>query len=233
VVNLFTRLPFPKPWQSLTLAQRSVGEDFVPKNPTPAQIPPFRTSNDYLVASELYSQARRIRDKEDAVRKRLAEIDGGVANLEEAAKLRNTLCEQAKHPTPVASRGIGGVDFFIAQINWHDFDDKEIVKCFERWVKDKGNRPIPVTQQPKGVRGLRGGPGRDAYEWRASLERLGLLRLRRRYTFTEAKPFLAKLPETTKTTTASECNRDAKKTVDDFHTFFPSLDSAELSLSMK
>ena len=167
VVELLRRLPFPRPWQSLTPAQRSAGKDFVPKNPTPAKIPPFRTSNDHCVAGELYSQARRIYDKEVAVRKRLAEIDRGAVNLEEATKLRNMLSEQAKHPTPVVSRGIGGVDFFIAQINWAHFTNDQIADAFRKWVEP--NRPKSIPKPSRQGHGPR--------EWRARLNRLAAMRL--------------------------------------------------------
>jgi hypothetical protein len=171
VVELFRRLPFPKPWQSLTPAQRRAGKDFVLGDPTPAKIPPFRTSNDYLVASELYSQARRIHDKEAAVWMRLAEIGVGMVNLEEATKLRNTLSEQAKHPTPVVSRGIGGVDFFIAQIDWAHFTNDQIADAFRKWVEP--NRPKSIPKPSRQGHGPR--------EWRARLTRLAAMRLLHSY----------------------------------------------------
>jgi hypothetical protein len=156
---------------------------------------------------------------------RLAELSGrGVAGLEESADLRKQLSEPQP---PLLVRGGGGVDSFVAQINWREFSDTEIVECFKRWLQATGTRPVPVTEEPKGARGVRGGPGHGEGEWRASLERVGLLRLRSRYTFSEAKPFLSKLPQATKTTNASECNREAGKAVHDFHALFPFLDPAE------
>ena len=105
------------------------------------------------------------------------------------------------------------------EIDW-SFSNDQIRKAFKLWLKE--NRP-PFFPESSGK-------GHDDIDWRARLERLGLLRLRHPYSFGDAKPFLRILPQTAKTKIAGECNREAKKALDDFHILFPFLDSTEMPL---
>jgi hypothetical protein len=132
-------LPFPGPWQSVDKAERKKWVSVRPKIPTPVKFPPFQVTDDLIIGSMLRGEATKAYETRQALYLRLSQIDRGVANLEEAAELRNKLSEQAKLSTPVVVRGMGGVDSFIAQINWREFNDKEIVACFEQWVRE--NRP--------------------------------------------------------------------------------------------
>jgi hypothetical protein len=120
-----------------------------------------------------------------------------------------------------------GFEWRCVGIDWGAFSDKRIIAGFAQWVKY--NRPTDLKTGQ--LIGRRSDKGRDPCEWRVMLERLGYLRLRHRYTFSEAKPLLKKLPQTTKTRLAGELNREAKKAVADFHKLLPFIGPALHPLS--
>lgn len=176
-------LPFPEAWQSLDKTVRERWAHVCPKIPTPCKIPPFRVTGDLMIGSILHGEARKAHEARQALYLRLSQIDRGVANLKEAAEVRNKLSELEKHPTPALLRGIGGVDSFIAQINWREFTDKEIVASFEQWVKDKTSRPVDDAKRLVGRRSDQGNQKQN--RWRVMLDRLAILRLLNRATLTE------------------------------------------------
>ena len=96
------------------------------------------------------------------------------------------------------------------EIDW-SWSNRNIEKAFRQWLKQ--SRPPPLRELA--------GRGHDSLEIRASLERLGLIRLRYCLTFADATKFLARLPRSSKTQNASECNREARKALDDWHRLFP------------
>lgn len=211
------------PWQRIDENERKKWAHICPKIPVPVKFPPFHVIGDLMVASMLHSEAMKTHEARLALYRRLSQIDSGVANLVEATELRNKLDEQEKHRTPPVLQGAGGVDSFIAQINWHKFSKKEIKECFGKWV-DAYFCPVA---KPSG----RGRP----VDWRARLERLGLLRLRHAQTVDQAIQIIAKtLPVNQRTSekfnTPGEFNREANSAVEDFHALFPFLDSAEMPL---
>jgi hypothetical protein len=229
-------LPFPDAWQSLDKTAREKWAHVCPKIPTPWKIPPFRVTGDLMIASILHGEVRKAHEARQALYLRLSQIDRGVANLEEAADVRNKLSELEKHPTPALLRGIGGVDSFIAQINWREFTDKEIVASFDQWVKAKGNRAVPVTNEPKGVRGMRGGRGQDEQNWRASLDRLGIMRLMHRCSFEELNEIVQagaseKSADREKYSVKAACKKEWEKAIEDFRSLFTFLPAEEKPLS--
>ena len=114
-----------------------------------------------------------------------------------------------------------GVERLGVEIDWGSFQNDEIAETFKFWLK--ANRPPAFPGFVK--------RGKKRVEWWAKIERLGLLRLRSRYTFAEAKPFLAQLTVIAKNTDSGECNREAKIAVTDFHNLFPFLDLTEMPRS--
>ena len=211
-IMFWVGLPFPKPWQSVDKTECRKWANVRPKIPPPVKFPPFQVTGDLCIAGALHGEAKTVH---------------------EARELRNTLSEQTKLTTPVAVRGEGGVDSFIAQINWRDYDDKQIVACFKQWVKASGTSPAdPRTNT---LVGRRSDKGRDMGEWRTKLERLGLLRLRSRYGLDATLAKLANLPpaqrKKSKFVEPSECNREAEQAVADFQALFPFLDPFEMPLS--
>jgi hypothetical protein len=174
-----------------------------------------------MVASMLHSEATKAHEARLALYLRLSQIDSGVANLKEATELGNKLDEQEKHSTPPVLRGEGGVDSFIAQINWHEFSKKEIKECFGKWV-DTYSCPVAKPSE-------RGRP----VDWRARLVRLGLLRLRHAQTVEQAIQIIAKTVPVNqrlseKFNTPGEFNREANNAVDGFRALFHFLDPAEM-----
>lgn len=187
----------------------------------PEKIPPFRVTGSLSVARAIRDDAEHVQKARLAAYQRLWEIDQAMGNSMEADDLRKQLA--APLPPPIV-RGEGGVDSFIAQVNWQDFTDEEIVAAFKQWVKDKNNRPVPVTAQPKGVRGITGGRGHDKGEWRASLARLGIMRLMHHYSFDEMFAALpVELADREKYCTKAGCKKERQKALDDFHELFPYL----------
>ncbi len=116
-----------------------------------------------------------------------------------------------------------GTEVSVVEIDWAHCTDKEIAK----WVANYRPASIP---DPKDT----GGHKRE--DWRATLERLGLLRLRSRYTVERTIAIIAARltldqRRRGKFIEPGECNREAEKAVADYHDLFPFLDPAEQPLS--
>lgn len=218
-LQFWTGLPFPKLWQEIDKTKSSQWANFYPdKFADAVKFPPFQVTGDLMAASRLHGEATEAHNARLALYRRLSQIDSGVANLKEATELRKKLDEQEKHPTPAAVRGEGGVDSFIAQINWKMFSKSEIKACFNKWV-DSYDSP----QAKPGERGR----GNTSADWRARLERLGLLRLRRVRTAEQVIETAKVLPKdqriSEKFHVPSELNREVKKACEAFHFLFPFL----------
>jgi hypothetical protein len=222
-LSFWMGLPFPEaPWQRIDETKRAKWAQFRPKIPS-LETRPFGTKGDVCIAGALQSEAKRVHEARLEIYRRLSEIDRGVANLEEADELRKKLSELAIHPVIV--RGEGGVDSFIAQINWREFTNRDIKRGFNKWVVNA--RP-PSFPEPTGR-------GHKPVDWRAKLQSLGLLRLRSRYTIDATLACLAKLPKErrkqTKLLEPGECNRQAGEAMSHFQALFPFLDPAEMALA--
>jgi hypothetical protein len=219
-ISFWVGLPFPKPWQSVDKTERKRWAHCCPRIPTPEKIPPFRDTCDLFIASVLHGEATKANNARQAAWLRLSQIDKGVSSLEEAAELRKELSEQERHPT-VLVRGEGGLDSFIAQINWRDFTDKQIVTSFKRWVRE--NRPtIPGTKQ---LVGRRDDKGRKLNDWRVMLDRLGIMRLVHRFTLREM------CPEALSHYRSADWYRERQSADHDFHRLFPFLLSTDRPLA--
>jgi hypothetical protein len=222
--SFWVGLPFPEPWQFVDKTKREKWAHVRPEIPTPLKFPPFQVATDLFITSILHNEATNAHEARNAIYLRLSQIDSGVENLKEAGELREKLSEQEKHPTPLIVRGQGGVDSFIAQINWREFSKKEIKDCLSKWVDDYS---CPIAKPSE-----RGRP----VNWRARLESLGLLRLRHIQSVEETIQTIAQtLPsnkrKATKFTEPGELNREAQNTVADFRNLFTFLDSAEIPIS--
>jgi len=226
----WTGLPFPEmPWQRIDQTKRNEWANVRLEDPTHVRLSPFQVTGDPMIASMLRGEAMKAHERRLALYQQLSQIDTGMANLDEATELRKKLSEQEQHPVHVAVRGEGGTDSFIAQINWHEFSKKQIKESFGKWV-DAYFCPVAKESQR----------GHKSVDWRAKLERLGLLRLRSQFTFEDAKPFLKQLypmrklndsRPPSKFNEGGECNREAIKAVDDFRSLFHFLDSVEMPKS--
>jgi len=176
----------------------------------------------------LNNMAQQIHKVLGAINRRLFEIDAGAPS-ESCENESNELREKrAKVSAPLILHGEGGVDSFIGQINWRAFTDREITIAFKRWITS--NRSIPFTSQPKGVRGMTGGRGRDPDEWRASLERLGIMRLMHRFSpadlADEVQDVLpTELADGEKYSSKVGNKKERQKALEDFYQLFPSLDN--------
>jgi len=113
-----------------------------------------------------------------------------------------------------------GTEVSVVEIDWTHFTNKEIGE----WVAKQ--RP-PSIPEPKD----RGGHKRG--DWRAMLERLGLLRLRNHYTVEKTLATIAAYltpaqRKKVKFVEPGECNREANIAVKDFHELFPFLAPTEM-----
>jgi len=217
-ISFWVGLPFPKPWQSVDKTERAKWAHVRPKNPT-KEIRPFGATGDICIAGALQSEAMKVLKARQELERRLWEIDNGVRNLEEGGGLREKRSELAKHPVIV--RGVGGVDSFIAQINWREFNDKEIVAAFKEWVKD--NRP--TSSDTKELVGRRNDKGRKLNDWRVMLDRLSIMRLLHCSTLKRL------LPEAQSRYRSADWYRERKSANRDFHRLFPFLPSADRPLA--
>ena len=216
-VNFWTGLPFPDPWQRLDETERKKWAGFCPdKFADTVKFPAFQVTSNLKTALALAVEAESLHKSLMAIHQRLAEIDRGAgspADVDEAGKLRAKLADNS----PLIIQGVGGVDSFIVQINWAQFTKPEIKACFGKWVDSYA---CPLAKP--------GERGHKDTAWRARLERLGLLRLRRAQTADETIQTIAKtLPKnqrlSEKFNTPGILNSEAKKAGEDFPLMFPFL----------
>jgi len=111
------------------------------------------------------------------------------------------------------------------EIDW-SFSNDQIRKAFKLWLKE--NRP-PSFPEPSER-------GHKPVDWRARLERLGLLRLRHVQSVEDTIQIITQtLPsekrKATKFLEPGILNQEAEKAVTDFHNLFHFLDPAEMPRS--
>ena len=170
LAKLLYQLPFPKPWQALTEGQRKEGVELFSKAPA---WPAFQTTDSYNTASELFRQAKQSLHERNAAFARLAQLDAGLWNKASEAE-SSGIREKFGKQKPLRVQGCGVVSF-IGQVNWHEFDKKEIVSRFEHWLDSV---VVPRDKRAKRI-GQRGrGRGDD---WRVMLDRLSMMRLLSNY----------------------------------------------------
>jgi hypothetical protein len=245
-LEFYQQLPFPAPWLSVDVDQRTKCALVRREMPVPVKIPPFKVTGDSFIVGYLSSLAREADEKRNAAWAQVVEAEkqkqaavakavrGEGADVAELHKLDRRIAElvkqakQHENPSPISFLGGGGVQSFVGQINWRDYTKPEIKNAIWKWIET--NRP-PTIPDPSGR-------GHDPMEeCRASLERLALLRLRSRYTIDETLAMIAKiLPlkqrlAASKFTDSSECNREAGKAVTDFHELLHFLDPTEMPRS--
>jgi hypothetical protein len=207
---------FPEPWLLLTKSDRQkLAKNFKPEISVPGKILPFRVTGDLFVAAMIHGEAKHVQTEQLAAYQRLSEIDQGVANLDEANKLRNKM---AAPVLPPVLHGVGGVDSFIAQVNWQDFTDKEIVAAFRRWIAD--NRP--TAADTKQLVGRRNDKGHKLNDWRVMLDRLAIMRLLHHATLNEM-PIRFLLAW--KQYSSADWYRERKNANHNFHRLFPFLEN--------
>jgi hypothetical protein len=115
----------------------------------------------------------------------------------------------------------GGTEVSVVEIDWAHFTDKEIADAIAR------SRPkeIPETSGR--------GRGDTIADWRAKLERLGIMRLMHRHSFDDlGKIVPGEWLNREKYSTKAECKNEHKKALDDFHDLLP-LQSDEKPLSFE
>ena len=200
---------FPKPWQQVDATQRKKWGQVRPENSV-VKLPPFQVSGDLIIAAVLHRQAK---NDHELRAKLYSEIYDDATDSAKSAELRKKLSATL---TPPVVRGQGGVVSFIARINWGDFTDTEIKDAFCKWM-DENHRPPEFPNPSK-----RGHSPEK--ELRASLERLGIVRLMHQHSFEELTAIVpAEWLDQEKFAVKSECVKERRKALADFHRLFPFL----------
>ncbi len=119
-----------------------------------------------------------------------------------------------------------GFEWLCVGIDWGRYTDTEIIDSFTRWVRTKEGRPY--GSEPGNLTGRRSDRGHKAGDWRASLQRLGIMRLMHRHSSDQIIEIVqaglcAKSADRVKYMVKTECERERLKALDDFHTLFPFL----------
>lgn len=215
-ISRWTVEQFPKPWQSLEKTER----EKLAHVTTPEKGSPFQVSGDLYIASVLHGKATEANKAQQAAWLRLSQMDRDTISRrsQNAAELRKEL---AAPLPPLIVHGESGVDSFIGQIDWRNFTNKEIKEFLCDWLIK--NRP-PEIREPS----QRGHKPKD---WRASLERLGIMRLMNRHSFDELTAIVpCEWLDKEKYNDKTACMSEREKAVKDFHQFFSVL-SNETPLS--
>jgi hypothetical protein len=157
-LSFWVRLPFPEPWQSVDVEERQKWEHIRPEIPR-VKFPPFQISGDICTVGELDRLACEANKKNRAA---LAKAARGEPVVNEAELLAEFL-----NPRPILLLGAGGVQSFMAQINWRDYTDRQIKTAVNEWVVNQRPTTIPEPSER----------GHKPIDWRKKLGDLGILRL--------------------------------------------------------
>lgn len=214
---------FPRPWQSLTHAEKTyrkhIGSD-VERIP----LVPFERGIS-LDAKDILDWVKTQRQKAEAAREQVKREN---PNLNEETLLR---LGKLRFPAiPPSVYWVGGREVTVVAINWGSFTNDEIANYFRRWVKTNRPQDYPVPTRQ----------GHKLKDWRAQLTRLAAMRLLSHFT---ALQLVAddRFPEIWKTKQFSgrkwgdvtkwhDARREARDT---FLKLFPFLPKGELPLSWK
>ncbi len=155
---------FPKPWQSLTVAERryrsQIGTD-VERIP----LVPFKRGIS-LDAQDIRDWTKTQGAKAEAEREKVRREN---PKLNEETLLR---LHKFKYPEIKPSLyWAGGREVTVVAIDWGSFTNDEIVNYFRRWVKVNRPDQFPVPSKK----------GHKPKDWRANLTRLAVMRLLSRF----------------------------------------------------
>ena len=214
-------LPFPEPWQAVPGPSRKHWAGIRPRTPAPPQPAPFQATSDVSNACELARLAAQAHEKRLSVYAQIVQNEEGPGDQAIDAELRRQLQAEGS----VRLLGAGGVETIIAQVNWRQFNDREILMCFKQWLAT--NRPCGVAQDHKGEKGSKSGPGRSPKQWRASLERLVIMRQMRCMSH---KDLACAAPDSLRDREKfekAECRKEREKARRDFRELFPWLNDEQ------
>jgi hypothetical protein len=115
----------------------------------------------------------------------------------------------------------GGTEVSVVEIDWAHFTDKEIADSIAQ------SRPKEIPE-PSGR-----GRGDAIADWRAKLERLGIMRLMHHHSFDDLTKIVpVEWLDREKYSSKAECKNEHKKALDDFHDLLP-LQSDEKPVSFE
>jgi hypothetical protein len=160
--------PFPQPWQSLPPDMRRIlletAEWTVQKV---VDFPAFRWSESPRV-SGLAEHLRQLHLKPKEPKFPL--------EPNRAKSLDDLFWSGSKPRTERPSfMYVGGTEVLLVEIEWGRFNNEQIIECFRKWVR---------IHRPKDVKAPSGQGHKDS-DWRAALNRLGIMRALNAYTFAD------------------------------------------------
>jgi len=215
---------FPRPWQSLSPAERTA-RAHIRSDRTSIPLVPFKRG-DWHDAKDIAQWAEARWKELSSVYRQVTRDNLGASEVD--------LIKQGKlAPFPGLPASLyweGGGEVTVVAINWGEFTNDEIATCFRRWVK---------TNRPKNAP-LPSGKGHKLKDWRARLVRLAVMRLLAHFTALEmVDDRQDKFPAIWKTrqfarrkwgdvTKWHDARREAGNT---FRKFFPFLPAGEKPLS--
>ncbi|MBA3351912.1 MAG: hypothetical protein H0U23_05720 [Blastocatellia bacterium] len=150
---------FPKPWQSLTSAERHY-RSHISTDVTRIPLLPLERG--------ISSDARDILQWTES-RRREIDAEHAAVRQKNPGKSEEALCRDGKlkFPTiPPSVYWVGGREVTVVHIQWGSFTDDEIANYLRKWIK--ANRP---TRYPAPSH-----KGKKLNDWRVALQRLGIMR---------------------------------------------------------
>jgi hypothetical protein len=206
--------PFPQPWLTLGEGMRHILRETAEWKPSMAVgIPAFRWSHVARV-SGLVGHLQRLQSSPEGRELREPSTGGSLEHFFWSGNIPRTQRPSFVYPS--------GLEVLLVEIEWRRFTNDQIVQCFRKWAK---------LHRPKDVKAP-SGKGHKPRDWRASLERLGIMRLMNRYSFDDLQSIVqaaapTKSADREKYSVKGGCKKEWQKALDDFHDLFPFLPDEE------
>lgn len=231
VAGLFYTLnsPFPQPWQSLTTECKRPLLEAASQS---YEIPAFRWSSSYhvlaLAADQIMFELQQLPKPPpmptapDLIKRLLARMelpspadlldmnamDWDAMNWDAVEKFWWENKPRTERPSwPVAP----GEERLLVEIDWGRFTNEQIIECFRKWVRVHRPKDVP---RPTGKGHERG--RNKTSDWRAALNRLGIMRALHYYSFADPR-----FPEPLKDCGEKTCYAARKKAEEKFRELFP------------
>ena len=200
--------PFPQPWQSLSPEMRSILLETSAWTPyMVVEMPAFRWSH-FTCALALARRFESMRPPrtEPVTKQEFSNWIKDPKTLESQEDFLWGDKPRTKRPSLISANG---AETLIVEIEWGRFNNEQIIECFRKWVR---------VHRPKNVKAPSGQGHKDS-DWRAALNRLGIMRALSAHTFADHR-----FPQPFKQREEKACyaaRKEAGKTFRRFFQFLP------------
>ena len=198
--------PFPQPWQSLPPEMRRMLLETASWSDDRAlKIPAFRWSQwaEAVWLAKRYAVLHPPCPEPPTTRWFSRRMEYFVKGVEPAEKFWWENKPRTERPSWMPARG---EETLLVEIDWGRFTDKQIKACFCKWVD---------TQRPKNVKEPSRRGHKDS-DWRVALNRLGIMRALKAYSFAHPR-----FPQPLKNLGDKACYAARKKAGEKFRELFP------------